>query len=160
MSTTPKKFRHVASVVIVDVHCLIDTKALGKYDLCVDGQFLHCITVQKDRKTVLHKIRQILNPGGIFVVMSMCSPINHKNFAKAYDYQRILGDVIYIEAEKYGEFQDSRMIHGKKYIPTRFVGYWQKLLSELKETGFSPMLFRYNHCAGEEPTGFLNVAAR
>ena len=142
--------------------CLIDTKPLGKYNLCVDGQFLHCITDKKDRKTVLHKIRQILNPGGIFVVMSMCSPISHKNFAKAYDYQRILGDVIYIEAEKYGEFQGLRIIQGKKYIPTRYIAHWKVLLSELKKAGFSPMIIKYfihDKNTPKEPTGYLNVAA-
>ena len=142
--------------------CQIDTKSLGKYDLCVDGQFLHCITDKKDRKTVLRKIRQILNPGGIFVVMSMCSPVNHKNFAKTYTYQKILGDVIYIEAEKYGKFQGLRTIQGKKYIPTRYIAHWKVILSELKKAGFSPMIFRYcRHDKNDpkEPTGYLNVAA-
>jgi len=142
--------------------CLIDTKHLGKHDLCVDGQFLHCITDKKDRKTVLEKIRQILNPGGIFAVMSMCSPINHKNFAKAYTNQKILGDVIYLEAGKYGKFQGLRMIKGKQYIPTRYVAHWKVLLSELKKAGFSPMITqytKYDKNDPKEPTGYLNVAA-
>ena len=69
---------------INDDFCSMDTKPLGKYDLCVDGQFLHCITNRRDRKTVLHKIRQILKPKGIFVLMSMCSPINRHSFANLY----------------------------------------------------------------------------
>ncbi|MBU1767562.1 MAG: class I SAM-dependent methyltransferase [Candidatus Omnitrophica bacterium] len=147
---------------INDDFYLIDTKPLGKYNLCIDGQFLHCITDKKDRKTVLSKIRQILNPGGVFVVMSMCFPVSHKNFAKTYTTQKILGNVIYIEAEKYGEFQGLRIIQGKKYIPTRYIAHWKVLLSELKNAGFYPMIIKYfihDKNTPEEPTSYLNVAA-
>jgi 2-polyprenyl-3-methyl-5-hydroxy-6-metoxy-1,4-benzoquinol methylase len=144
---------------INDDLCSIGITSFGKYDLCVDGQFLHCITDKKNRKTVLRKIRQILNPGGIFVVMSMCSPISHKNFAKAYTNQKILDNVIYIEAGKYGKFQGLRTIQGKEYIPTRYVAHWKSILSELKKAGFSPMLIRYNHNTVEEPVSAINLAA-
>lgn len=143
---------------INDDFCSIDIKPLGKYDFCIDGQFLHCITNRQDRKTVLHKIRQLLKPKGVFILMSMCSPINRHSFANLYKNQKILSNIIHIEAEKYGDFQDSRMINKKKYIPMRFVEHWKDLLSELKEVGLLPMLFRYNHCTAKDPTGFLNVA--
>ncbi len=147
---------------IKDDFCSMDIKPLGKYDLCIDGHFLHCITDKKDRKTVLRKIRRILNPGGIFIVMSMCSPISHKIFAKVYTNQRILGNIIYVEAKKYGTFQGIRTIQGKKYIPTRYISHWKALLSELEESGFAPMItqiIRYDKNNPEEPTGLLSVAA-
>ncbi|MCK4905593.1 class I SAM-dependent methyltransferase [bacterium] len=144
---------------INDDFCSMDTKPLGKYDLCVDGQFLHCITNRRDRKTVLHKIRQILKPKGIFVLMSMCSPINRHSFANLYKNQKILGSVIYIEAKKYGKFQGLRTIQGKEYIPTRYIAHWKDILSELKKAGFPPMLFRYNNHTAKDPTGALNVVA-
>ena len=146
---------------INDDFCSLNVKPLGRYDLCVDGQFMHCITTKKDRKIVLRKIRQLLNPGGIFVMMSMCSPISYKNFVKAYDYERILGDVIYIEAEKYGDFKDSRIIMGKKYLPTRYIAHWKALLYELQKADLSPILIRYAHYVPntrKEPTGTFSVA--
>jgi SAM-dependent methyltransferase len=147
---------------INDDFCLLDTKNLDKYDLCIDAHFMHCITDNKDRKNVLRKIREILKPGGIFIFMSMCSPVSRKNLAKAYKGQKIDGNIIYIESGKYGDFQDLRIINGKKYLPMRYIAHWKKLLSELKEAGFSPMVtqyVRYDKNDPKEPTGILNVAA-
>ena len=147
---------------INDDFCSINVNSSDKYNLCMDGHFLHCITDKKDRKIVLRKIRQILNPGGIFIMMSMCSPISHKNFTKVYTNQKILDDVIYIEAEKYGDFRDSRMIKETKYLPTRYITHWKKLLFELRKADFLPMIIqysRYDKNDTKEPTSSLNVAA-
>ncbi len=142
--------------------CSTNVKSLGKYNLCIDGHFMHCITDKKDRKIALNKIRQILNPSGILVFMSMCSPISRKNLLKTYSSQRILGNIIYIDAKIYGKFEGSRVIGGKEYIPMRYIAHWKSLLSELRQAGFSPMIteyFKYDKNNPEEPTGLLNVAA-
>ena len=139
--------------------CSLDPTDLGKYDLCIDGRFLHCITNLQDRKAVLRNVRHILMPGGVFILMSMCFPIDRRGFANLYKNQRILDNVIYVPAGNSEDFQDSRIINGKKYIPTRFVAHWQKLLSELRGAGFLPMLVRHNHCVLGEPVSSLNVAA-
>jgi 2-polyprenyl-3-methyl-5-hydroxy-6-metoxy-1,4-benzoquinol methylase len=139
--------------------CTMDIQELGKYDLCIDGHFLHCITSQDDRKNVFNRIRQILNPGGIFVLMSMCFPVNQSRFSSLYKDQIILDNQIYVPMGNYSEIQDTRIINQKKYLSIRYLGQWQRLISEMNKASLSPMLVRFNHCTSEDPVSSLNVAA-
>ena len=130
-----------------------------KFDLCVDGRFFHGITDLKDRRAILAKIHRLLKPVGVFVLMSMCSPIEHAILTRKYPGQKILKNVIYYPCPETGRFSDAKTINGREYIPARFLGHWKFLLSELQQAGFQPSLIRFNRCLPEEPVSSLNVAA-
>ena len=139
--------------------CTKSSVVFGKFDLCVDGRFFHGITNLKDRNAVIENIRRLLKPKGIFVLMSMFAPIERSSLARQYPDQRILRNVIYNPARKAGVFSGSRTINGREYLPTRFLGHWKSLLSELQNAGLRPLLVRFNHCLPQEPVSSLNVAA-
>jgi hypothetical protein len=125
----------------------------------VDGRFLHGITNPTDREAVLTNICHLLKPGGVFVLMSMCAPIERRHLARQYPDQIILRNVIYYPFQKAGAISGQRTINGRKYIPMRFVGHWKFLLLELRQAGLKPLLIRFNHCLPDEPVSSLNVAA-
>lgn len=43
----------------------------GRFDLIVDSHFLHCIVFDDDRAAVLARIRDLLAPNGVFMLMTM-----------------------------------------------------------------------------------------
>ena len=131
----------------------------GKFDLCVDGRFFHCITNLKDRSAILAKVYRLLKPKGVFVLMSMCSPIERASLARQYPDQKILQNVIFYPRRQTEKFSDTKTINGKEYIPMRFLGHWEFLLSELQRAGLQPSLIRFNRCLPVEPVSSLNVAA-
>ena len=131
----------------------------GKFDLCLDGRFLHGITSPKDRRAVLANVHRLLKPNGIFVLMSMCSPMERAALARQYPAQRVLKNVIYYPRPQTETYADTKTINGKEYFPARFVGHWESLLSELKRAGLQPSLIRFSRCLPEEPVSSLNVAA-
>ena len=139
--------------------CTKEVRSFGKFDLCVDGRFFHGITNLKDRNAVLANVRRLLKPKGVFVLMSMCSPIERSSLARQYPDQRILRDVIYYPLTKAGMFSGTKKINGREYLPMRFLGHWKFLLSELQKAGLRPMLVRFNHCLPQELVSSLNVAA-
>jgi SAM-dependent methyltransferase len=128
-------------------------------DLCVDGRFFHGIVTPNDRQAVLVKVHRLLKRKGVFVLMSMCSPIERTILARQYPEQRILQNVIYYPCQHGEEYSDSKAIEGMKYFPARFLGHWKMILSELQRAGFRPSLVRFNRCLPEEPVSSLNVAA-
>ncbi len=144
---------------LVNNICTMNILELEKYDLCIDGHFFHCITRQDDRDNMFRRIRQILKPGGVFVLMSMCFPVNQSSFSSLYKDQIILDNQIYVPVENYSEVQDTRVINKNKYLPTRYLGQWQRIISEMNKASLSPMLVRFNHCTSMDPVSSLNVAA-
>ena len=120
---------------------------------------LNAITNLKDRSAVLENVCCLLKPKGIFVLMSMCSPIERGSLARQYPDQRILRNVIYYPLKKAGAFSGTKRINGQQYFPVRFLGHWKLLLSELRKAGLRPLLVRFNHCLPQEPVSSLNVAA-
>jgi 2-polyprenyl-3-methyl-5-hydroxy-6-metoxy-1,4-benzoquinol methylase len=139
--------------------CTKDVRSFGKFGLCVDGRCFHGITSLKDRSAVLENVRHLLKPKGIFVLMSMCSPIERGSLARQYPDQRILRNVIYYPLKKTGAFSGTKKINGQQYLPMRFLGHWKFLLTELRKAGLRPLLVRFNHCLPQEPVSSLNVAA-
>jgi 2-polyprenyl-3-methyl-5-hydroxy-6-metoxy-1,4-benzoquinol methylase len=151
-----KKF--VIDYRVADI-CTEDVRSFGKFDLCVDGRFFHVITNLKDRDAVLENVRRLLNPKGIFVLMSMCMPIERGSLARQYPDQKILRNVIYYPLKKTEAFSGIKKINSQQYFPTRFLGHWKFLLSELQKAALRPLLVRFNHCLPQEPVSSLNVAA-
>ena len=139
--------------------CTKDVRSFGKFDLCVDGRCFHGITSPKDRRAVLENVRDLLKPNGIFILMSMCAPIERSSLARQYPDQKILRNVIYNPVKRAGAFSGAKKINGQQYLPMRFLGHWKFLLSELQKSGLRPLLVRFNHCLPQEPVSSLNVAA-
>ena len=150
--------RFMINYRVADI-CTEDVRSSGKFDLCVDGRCFHGVTSPKDRSAVLENVRRLLKPEGVFVLMSMCLPIERGSLARQYPDQRILRNVIYYPLKKAGTFSGARTINSREYLPMRFLGHLKFLLSELQKSGLRPLLVRFNHCLPQEPVSSLNVAA-
>lgn len=143
----------------VDDICTMDTTLHTRYDLCIDGHLLHCLSSMSDRHSAFKRIKRLLAKNGIFILMSMCAPISDEHLSRLYRGQILLDDVIYVPHKGGSKFKDSRIINGKVYNPARYVCHWRGLMDELQEYKLSPMLVRYLRWTTEEPVGFINVAA-
>ncbi len=139
--------------------CRIDTGKIGKFDLVIDGHCLHCIISSSDRKIFFKNGFNLLKKGGIFIIMSMCCPVDIKIFMDGYKEQKYINNTVYIPWDKAGKFEDSVVIDSRYYIPTRKILHWKNILSEIRSAGFKIQMFRYNEKAGKEPFGDLSVAA-
>jgi SAM-dependent methyltransferase len=139
--------------------CRTDVGRFGKFDLAVDGHCLHCIIRPKDRKVFLRNSFKLLKKGGLFIVMTMCSPADRKIFSNLYKKQKLINNIIYLPFDKAGEYEGFLTINGRDYIPTRKIPHWKSILSEISDAGFKIQMFRYSKAAGEDPSGDLSVAA-
>lgn len=131
----------------------------GKYDLALDGRWLHCITEPGDRKRAFRKARQALRKGGVFLVLTMCAPLEAQRFSELYPHQKVRNHVIYQAFEGAERFDGCRTIQGKACLPLRYVGHWKSILKEVQAAGFETRLMRLNRAHGDEAASFLNVAA-
>jgi len=129
------------------------------FDLAVDGHCLHCITRQADRKAFLRTVHRLLRNDGLFIVLTMCAPVDRKKFSDVLPTQKLIGRVIYVPYDRAGEYEGTRTVNGRKYLPTRHLGHWRSILTELRTAGFEPQLIRYNRPAANDPIGDLAVGA-
>lgn len=138
--------------------CNIDIKSLGKFDAVIDGLCLHCITNKKDRKAYLDNVFAILKTGGLFVLLTMCGPMDRKRFSEVCKGHRIMRKVIYVpfEDKSYGRLAK---FDGKEYLPTRYIGHWKEILNEVSKAGFELKLVRYNSNNSKDFCGTLTVGA-
>ncbi len=51
------------------------------------------------------------------------------------------------------------MFSGQRYIPTRYIDHWEKILKEMRQGGFDPKLIRYNAYNYNDAVGTLTVGA-
>ena len=107
--------------------CNLNVKSLGKFDIVIDGLCLHCITAAKDRKAYFDNVFKILKDDGLFILLTMCGPMDRKRFYEVCDGQRIVGKVVYVpfEDKSYGRLA---RFEGKSYLPTRYIGHWKDIL--------------------------------
>jgi len=138
--------------------CNLNTKSLGKFDMAIDGLCLHCITDMKDRKAYLDNVFKLLNDGGVFVLLTMCWPMDKKGFLKAYKNQKIIEKVVYVpfEDKNYGRLV---RLDGKSYLPSRYIGHWKEILNEVRRAGFELKLIRYRANNSKDACGTLTVGA-
>lgn len=115
--------------------CHCDAEKSGKFDLAVDGHCLHCIIEPEDRKAFLENTWRLLRKGGLFVVITMCAPVDRKAFSDICRGQRLLYRTIFAPYERAGEYQGFRTIDGCAYIPTHKVTNWRSILSEVRKAG-------------------------
>jgi SAM-dependent methyltransferase len=140
--------------------CRIDVGKIGKFDLVIDGHCLHCINSAGDRKKFLKNSFKLLRKGGLFIVMTMCSPTDREALKDRRKDQKLINHTIYMLWDKAREYKDFITINGRAYLPIRKVPHWKSILSEIQQAGFKIKLLRYNEAYGqEEPCGFLSVAA-
>jgi len=138
--------------------CNLNTKRLGKFDLVVDGHCYHCITDIEDRKAYLDTAYNVLKPGGVFVLMTMCAPVNRKQFKQDWKGQRLHKKVVYFPWR--GETcQGMRTFTGQHYMPTRYMAHWKDILNELRQADFNLNLIRYNAHNYNDAVGTLTVGA-
>jgi SAM-dependent methyltransferase len=139
--------------------CRDDVGGAGKFDLAIDGHCLHCIIRLKDRRAFLKNVLKLLKKGGLFIVMTMCTPADRKIFSNLYKEQKLMNHIIYLPFDRAKEYEDFLTFNGRNYVPTRKVLHWKSILSEIQKAGFKIKLLRYNEASGQDPFGFLSVAA-
>ncbi len=138
--------------------CDLNAKSLGKFDLVIDGLCLHCITDAKDRKAYFDNVSKILKDSGLFVLHTMCGPMDRKRFSEACKGHKIDKKVVYVpfEDKSYGRLTK---FNDKHYLPSRYIGHWKEILSEIRRAGFDLKLIRYNANNSKDFCGTLTVGA-
>jgi SAM-dependent methyltransferase len=138
--------------------CNLKTTRLGKFDLVVDGHCYHCITDTDDRKAFLKTAYDFLNPGGVLVLLSMCTPLDKKTRSQALKGFILHEKVVYQPFEKNG-YGDVRIFNGKPYLPGRYLDHWKNIIAEVNKAGFDSKLIRYNANNYKDAIGTLTVGA-
>lgn len=132
----------------------------GQYDLIIDGHCLHCVTGQRDRESYLRNAFARLRPGGIFILLSMCGPVNLEVFHGKYPDQMLRDDTIYYPFDWVDPIEGVIEADGRRWLPTRHVGHWRAILDEVERQGFEPLYALYNAGAADESLGALAAACR
>jgi len=138
--------------------CNLNTTRLGKFDLVVDGHCYHCITDTNDRRAFLQTAYNLLKPGGLFVLMTMCSPIDRERFKEAWEGVKLHKKIVYLPW-KGDPGEGMRSFSGQNHMPNRTIIHWQDILKELRAGRFEQKLIRYNACNYNDAVGTLTVGA-
>ncbi|MGB8227411.1 MAG: class I SAM-dependent methyltransferase [Sedimentisphaerales bacterium] len=139
--------------------CRNGVERAGKFDLAIDGHCLHCIIRSEDRKAFFKNSFKLLRKGGLFIVMTMCSPADKKVYSNVCEGQKLINYTTYSPYDKAREYEGFITINGQDYMPARKVPHWKSILSEIQKVGFKIKLLQYNEASGQEPFGNLSVAA-
>ena len=145
---------------IVFRKCDVVSGPLGRrktYSLILDGRCLHCLTEPDDRAALLRRVRTLLKRGGVFVILSMCGPLDRSVFSRLYPNQKIIGRTIYAKCGQASGYDGGRLIRGAGYVPIRYVPHWRHLLAEIRQASMFPQLIRLHQGFGDE-VGFLCAA--
>ncbi|HBF34641.1 TPA: hypothetical protein DDW35_08750 [Candidatus Sumerlaeota bacterium] len=138
--------------------CAIPKEMRGKFDFIIDGHAAHCITQLEDRVALFEGIYTALKPDGVFVLMTMCAPVQRKLFSQLYEGDCVVDGSIYTPVNSTDGWSDARMIKGNPYIPTRRLEHWKSILKQLQQMGFTPQLLRVNRYNEQEAVSYLNAA--
>jgi SAM-dependent methyltransferase len=138
--------------------CNLNKRTLGLFDIVIDGLCLHCITYEKDREAYLRNVSKILKNNGVFILLSMCGPINKKKMLELLEDQKLIKKIIYFPFDKKG-YKGINVFKGSPYIPTRYIGHWKTILQELSKGGFEPKLIRYKASNSKDCCGTLTAGA-
>ena len=139
--------------------CTLDPTKFPQFDICVDGQCFHCIIRESDRRSMLVNVRSIMKHGGIFILLTMCSPIDKDGFRALYPAQKVTGNKIYVPFQGCDEIEGALKLGEKNYFPTRSVPHWTNILKELRQAGFMVQMMRLRRCSREEVCSSLLVCA-
>ena len=139
--------------------CNLNVNKFGKFDIVIDGLCLHCIIEEKDRNVFLRNAFELIKKDGLFILLTMCSPIDKKIFEKKCHGQIFLNHTIYLPFPKAKEFEGCKVIKSRDYLPTRKVPHWKKIVGEIKQADFKPKLIRYHANNFKDTFGTLTVGA-
>lgn len=110
-------------------------------DLIIDGSCFHCVVEENDRKIFIEKTKNLLTDNGVFILMTMCTPIDKKAFKKNFKTQIFEKDIFYVKYDV--ELEGSKMFNNEMYMAQRKIPHWKDILKMLKNNGFNIKLFRY-----------------
>jgi SAM-dependent methyltransferase len=127
------------------------------FHMILDGHCLHCLTDTQDRAKLLQRVRTLLKAEGLFILMSMCGPLNRTDFARYHPNQKLIGRTIYVRCDQAENYDGGRIINGSGYIPTRYIPHWKDLLTELRQASLFPLLIRHQPARADN-LGSLHVA--
>ncbi len=139
--------------------CRLKTTEFGKFDMVIDGHCLHCITEPADRRALLRNVFRILRKAAIFVVMTMCAPVDKRLYSCVSKENGLIKHTIYMPLPQAGRYEGSRKIQDRAYLPVRAVPHWKIVLSEIKKAGFQIRMFQYDAPSDRNPFSSLSVAA-
>lgn len=122
--------------------CYSDYLKDKKYDLIIDGSCFHCIVEEKDRKIFLEKAMSLLKDDGVFLLLTMCTPIDRENFKLEMKTQKFINNIFYVPFNE--ELEGSKKFGDKLYMAQRKVEHWTKILKDLKKYNFNIMLNRFS----------------
>lgn len=128
-------------------------------DLCLDGHCLHCVCDPADRRRVLADTATALSVDGVFVLMTMCAPVNDAGLARMSPGQIFRDSILYAPVSDPGDFEDVRRMGERLYLPVRCIPPWQSILAALEEAGLEPRLLRLALPTEQDPVSSLNIAA-
>lgn len=140
----------------------VKTKVIGDAtaDIVVDGHCLHCISIPADRKIFMENACSILKPGGLFLVSTMCSPMNRHKLLKQHPGSKLINKAHYFKFKNGNEYDGHLDLSGDYYVPLRYFDHWKNILKDLKSAGFKIMVFQYSAIAEDEDIcGDLQIAA-
>lgn len=125
------------------------------FDFIIDGHCFHCIVEDKDRLLFLEKAYKLLKKNGAFILGTMCSPVNKKEFSVSYKNQKYKDNIFYVPYET--ELEGSKIFDGKMYMAQRKIEHWKKVLKLVKNAGFEIETFNYDK---EKIFGQIYIAAK
>jgi len=124
-----------------DDYCYSRRLKDNSFDIIADGHCFHCIVEDNDRKMFLEKSRDLLKKDGVFILLTMCSPINRKQFSIDHKTAKFINKRFYSPYDS--ELEGSRIINGKMYMSQRRIEHWKDILKSVKAAGFNVRLFNY-----------------
>jgi SAM-dependent methyltransferase len=139
--------------------CSLNPKAWPKFDVCLDGNCLHCLTNPDDRWAMIANCRALLREGGVLVIMSMCAPIDKSEFARLYPGQLYRNGLIYVPMISPEKYDGAKVFNRKEVIPIRCVPHWKRIHQELQQGRFHPQLMRVHHRTAGKAVSSLSLCA-
>ncbi len=138
--------------------CNLNTVRMGKFDLVVDGHCYHCITDTDDRKAFLQTAYNLLKPGGVFVLLSMCAPVDREKFKQTWKDQKLYRKIVYCPWDS-DMCEGMKQFSGRNFMPCRYITHWKEILKELRSACFELKLIRYNAYNYNDSVGTLTLGA-
>lgn len=133
-----------------DDYCYTNILDNEKFDLIIDGSCFHCIVEDKDREIFIQKSKSLLKENGVFILFTMCSPIDKKGFYENFKTQKLYKNIFYVPHNI--ELEGSKIFNNKLYMAQRKIVHWKSILQMLNKNGFKINLFRY-----EQEKVFSNI---
>lgn len=122
-------------------YCYSNIFKPASFDMIADGHCFHCIVEDSDRKTFLEKSKSLLKKDGILTLLTICSPVNKKNFSKKYPANKYRNNILYVPFNE--DLEGSKVFNGIKYMSQRKIDHWKDILKLLETSGFEIKCFEF-----------------